>query len=294
METQNINITITEKTSIVPKLIFIIPYRDREQQYQFFISHMKTILEDYNENEYKFLFIHQLDKRDFNRGAMKNIGFLFVKNEYPNHYQNITLVFNDIDTMPYTKNFLNYETQLGNVKHFYGFKYTLGGIVSIKASDFEKTKGFINLWAWGYEDNAFQKRVISNKLKIDRSNFYPLYDKNILSISDKPVRTVNIKEYEKYQNNPFLLTTRNDYENLSKSINFNLLLDVAHLKVSSNTLGRNFKEDLNFLYDKTDYLHLSSNDSLEDTNNNILADSDLVEFLKSKNLKKKTIHILID
>lgn len=201
METQNINITITEKTNIIPKLIFIIPYRDREQQYQFFISHMKTILEDYNENEYKFLFIHQCDKRDFNRGAMKNIGFLFVKNEYPNHYQNITLIFNDIDIMPYTKNFLNYETHMGNVKHFYGFKYTLGGIVSIKASDFEKTKGFINLWAWGYEDNAFQKRVILNKLKIDRSCFYPLYDKNILSISDKPERTVNIKEYEKYQNN---------------------------------------------------------------------------------------------
>ena len=100
---------------------------------------------------------------------------------------------------------------------------------------------------------------------------------------------ISKKNYEKYQNNPFLLTTRNDYENLSKSINFNLLLDVAHLKVSSNTLGRNFKEDLDFLFDKTDYLHLSSNDSLEDTNNNILSDKNLVEFLKVKDLKEKTL-----
>mgnify|MGYP005990278781 CR=1 FL=1 len=201
METPNINITITEKTNIIPKLIFIIPYRDREQQHKFFISHMKTIMEDYNESEYKILFIHQCDNRDFNRGAMKNIGFLFVKNEYPDNYQNITLVFNDIDIMPYTKNFLNYETTQDTIKHFYGFKFTLGGIVSIKAGDFEKTKGFINLWAWGYEDNSFQERVVSNKLKIDRSVFYPVYDKNMLSITDKPERTVNIKEYEKYQNN---------------------------------------------------------------------------------------------
>ena len=108
----------------IPNIIFIVPYRDREQHYLFFSRHMKMILEDVS--NYRILYIHQTDKREFNRGAMKNIGFIVVKHLYPEHYKNITLVFNDVDTMPFTKNFLNYETKNGNIKHFYGFNFTLG------------------------------------------------------------------------------------------------------------------------------------------------------------------------
>lgn len=183
---------------IVPKLIFIIPYRDREQQQIFFSNHMKCIMSDYNETDYKILYIHQCDERDFNRGAMKNIGFLFVKNTYPDDYKQITLIFNDIDTMPFSKNFLNYDTTMGNIKHFYGFTYTLGGIVSVKAADFEKTDGFPNLWAWGYEDNAFHKRVEARKINIDRDKFFKIYDKNIMHFHDGVSRTVNYNEYKKY------------------------------------------------------------------------------------------------
>jgi hypothetical protein len=96
---------------------------------------MEKILEDYKKSEYKIIYSHQSDTRIFNRGAMKNIGFLYAKSLYPNDYQNITFVFNDVDTMPYNKNFLNYETVQGNVKHFYGYQFTLGGIVSITGAD---------------------------------------------------------------------------------------------------------------------------------------------------------------
>ena len=186
------------ESSIIPKLIFIVPYRDREQQRRFFEFHMKTILEDYNKDEYLFIYAHQQDGRSFNRGAMKNIGFLYAKNRFPKDYQNITFVFNDVDTMPYTKGFIKYETKIGNVKHFYGYTYTLGGIVSIKGIDFEKTKGFPNYWAWGYEDNAFQTRVSSIKLTIDRSQFYPILDKNILQLKDGITRSVNRGEFDRY------------------------------------------------------------------------------------------------
>lgn len=183
---------------IIPKLVFIVPYRDREQQYLFFSQHMKIVLEDMRESDYEIYYVHQLDSREFNRGAMKNIGFLYVKEKYPNDYENITLVFNDIDTMPYVKGFLNYHTIPGRVKHFYGFHFTLGGIVSIKAGDFEKINGFPNLWAWGYEDNLLQKRVLDAGLIIDRSQFYPLMDKNILQMKDGLKRTVNRSEFDRY------------------------------------------------------------------------------------------------
>jgi hypothetical protein len=99
--------------------------------------------------------------------------------------------------MPYTKNFFNYETVNGVVKHFYGYEFALGGIVSIKGSDFEKILGFPNLWTWGYEDNLLQKRVLAANLIIDRSQFYPLMDKNVFQMKDGLFRIVNRKEYDR-------------------------------------------------------------------------------------------------
>jgi hypothetical protein len=99
--------------------------------------------------------------------------------------------------MPYTPNFLNYDTTHGNVKHFYGYTFTLGGIVSITGGDYEKTNGFPNLWAWGFEDNMFQDRVNSHGLHIDRSVFYPIMDKNILQLKDGLHRVVNRQEHNK-------------------------------------------------------------------------------------------------
>jgi hypothetical protein len=162
---------------------------------------MKVILEDMPPSSYKILYLHQKDEREFNRGAMKNIGFITVKNMYPNDYQNITLVFNDIDIMPYTKNFLNYFTTPGTVKHYYGFKFTLGGIVSINAADFEKINGFPNFWAWGYEDNLLQTRVLKAGITIDRTQFYPILDPNMLHFSEGITRNINRTEYDLYQSN---------------------------------------------------------------------------------------------
>ena len=99
--------------------------------------------------------------------------------------------------MPCKKNFLNYFTTNGTVKHFYGFKYTLGGIVSM-LSDFEKTKGYPNFWAWGFEDNCLQV-VIKSGLTIDRSQFYPLADRNIIQIKDDIVKSVSRNEYDAFK-----------------------------------------------------------------------------------------------
>ena len=181
-----------------PKVIFIIPYRNRELQRRFFIRHMKYILEDLNPSDFRLLFVHQVDSRDFNRGALKNIGFLITKQLYPNDYANMTLVFNDVDTLPLEKNLFHYETTQGTVKHFFGFRFALGGIVSITGSDFERTGGFPNFWGWGYEDNALQKRVLLSKMKIDRTEFYPLLDKHVIQLQDGKHRVINRTDYNAY------------------------------------------------------------------------------------------------
>ncbi len=187
------------KTAKVPKIVFIIPYRDREKQYLFFKEHMKMILEDMDPDDYKMMICHQYDDRPFNRGALKNIGFMVVKSMYPGDYKNITLVFNDVDTLPRAKNTFNYQTTRGIVKHFYGFKHALGGIVSITAHDFELINGFPNFWAWGYEDNILHDRVLKHGITIDRSEFYPIGTFSaIIHVSDGNMREINSGEYNRY------------------------------------------------------------------------------------------------
>lgn len=240
---ENIKLVIKPYLEIkIPKLIFIVPYRDREQQKLFFCRQMNYVLEDIGKDNYEIYFAHQCDNRDFNRGAMKNIGFIAMKEKYKDNYKDITFVFNDVDTMPYTKNFLNYETKKGNIKHFYGFTYTLGGIVSIKGSDFEKVNGFPNFWAWGYEDNMFQDRVLKNGLKIDRNQFYPIMDKNILQNKDGLERIVNRNEYDRFKNNTIdgIFTIQNIVYEID-----NTFINITNFKtLVENNKSSNSKHDL--------------------------------------------------
>ena len=160
----------------IPTKIFIVPYRNRQEDKRLFDQHIKYLLEDLPDNTYKIFFVHQNDSKPFNRGAMKNIGFLAVRAEYPDNYRDITLIFNDIDTYPVKKNSINYDTVRGTIKHFYGFKFALGGIFAITGHDFEACGGFPNYWGWGLEDSVIQKAALSCNLKINRDNFFVYRD----------------------------------------------------------------------------------------------------------------------
>jgi len=180
----------------VPKHVFIVPYRNRVQQKFFFSKYMSFLLED--NNEYEIYFSHQYDLRSFNRGATRNIGFLAIKNKYPEHYRDINFIFNDVDTIPFNKIF-SYETKPGVVKHYYGFNYALGGIVVIKGGDFEKINGYPCFWGWGMEDACLQKRCQRNGLIIDRSEFYNIGSPEILQLFDGISRMISKKDHSRMQ-----------------------------------------------------------------------------------------------
>jgi hypothetical protein len=225
--------TPTRQSSACPPIIFIVPYRDRESQLDFFKRHMAYIMEGI---DHQILYIHQMDERSFNRGAIKNIGFLLVKEIYPTEYKHCTLVFNDIDTLPLTKGIFDYQTKPGTVKHFYGFTFCLGGIVSINAGDFEKTSGFPNLWTWGYEDNMMQKRVLQHGIKIDRSQFVPLHNKNIIHLGDGAFRNVNRSEFDRY------MKKTNEGWHSIKSLQYNIDHNTGFVQVFTFDTG--IQEDI--------------------------------------------------
>lgn len=182
-----------------PSIVFVCPYRDRAQQRAFFQRHMvDTVLADLPPSSWSIWFIHQCDQRRFNRGAMKNLGVRIAQDLYPDAWRDITFVFNDVDTMPFTAGFFEYATRRGVAKHFFGFTFALGGIASITGYDFDRAGGFPNLWAWGYEDNTLQERCLAAGVQIDRSRFFPIFDKNIMQFPDGRTRELNRAEFDRY------------------------------------------------------------------------------------------------
>ena len=176
----------------IPQKVFIVPYRNRIQQKFFFSKYMTFLLEDQTDN-YEIYFSHQHDERNFNRGATRNIGFLAVKAKYPDHYQSMNFIFNDVDTLPFNTIF-NYETVPGVVKHYYGYKYALGGIVVIRGGDFERINGYPCYWGWGMEDNALQNRCLVAGFEIDRTDFHPIGSPEMLQLFDGVARIISKRD----------------------------------------------------------------------------------------------------
>ena len=146
-----------------------------------------------------------------------------------------------------------------------------------------------------------ENRQVEKMRKLYNKDQAVLKMKNTLNILEKEAgkdikiyfenNVLNKKNFDKFGKNPFLLTDKNSYDKLIKAFKFNLMLDLAHLKVSCSTLGYNFNEEAEYFYDKTDYLHLSGNDDIEDRNFAISSDTKLKNFLKSKKIKNKTVTI---
>lgn len=88
---------------------------------------------------------------------------------------------------------------------------------------------------------------------------------------------------------PAMLISPEEYRELQQHIDFKLLLDVAHLYVSSRSLGFDFNSHLDQMIMETDYVHLSDNDGWHDQNAAFMSDSKLLDKIKQKHLKDKTI-----
>lgn len=117
----------------------------------------------------------------------------------------------------------------------------------------------------------------------DTMNIQLYIENNVLSSS-------NFKNFEMV--NPFLFT---DYKSLDevRVDRIKPLVDYAHLKVSSNVLGLDFKKELSELLALTDYIHLSDNNGKADQNKGIQKDSDILSYITPSELRYKVITLEI-
>ncbi|WP_282145524.1 sugar phosphate isomerase/epimerase family protein [Alteromonas stellipolaris] len=91
------------------------------------------------------------------------------------------------------------------------------------------------------------------------------------------------------QGNPFLATDSVSIKKLQKATGAPLLLDIAHLKVSCNSLGLSFDNELKTLVAQSDYLHFSDNNGMADTNHGLHKGTEVFKLLESVALNNKTI-----
>jgi hypothetical protein len=202
------------------KYNFIIPYRNRNVHLSEFIKRFTEMLKD-KDIDAQFYVIHQMNPKEFNRGALNNIGFLEVCKIRPDGL----FIFHDVDTIPTYWGSVIYDTELGEIRHPIGEKNkNLGGICCFWKTEFEKVNGFPNYWGWGIEDITLMYRVQKYKITIDENRITDLNDTKKLY---HPVHNRDIpKETESSNKNTELhhieMKTNNDYNGLS-NINYEVL-----------------------------------------------------------------------
>tara|TARA_B110000008_G_C16860850_1_gene520668 strand:+ start:44 stop:895 length:852 start_codon:yes stop_codon:yes gene_type:complete len=93
--------------------------------------------------------------------------------------------------------------------------------------------------------------------------------------------------------NAFMLTNFSEYNSLKEKVDFNLLFDVAHLKVSAKTLGLNWEDEFNNMINVSNYIHISDNDGFHDLNNQLTTSSNMFSMLKQSDTSNKTFTLEI-
>jgi hypothetical protein len=175
------------------RLSIVVPYRSREAHLQHFVPHLRAYFSrDKVDREipYRVLVIEQEHGIPFNRGALKNIGFVLGRDE--SDYT----AFHDVDYLPIWADYTSVDSLtpivwfgaevrplvpgrregvINDMNQFFG------GVVLVPNSGFEQVNGFANqYWGWGYEDVDLAKRFIAAGFSCGRrrGTFQPLAHKN--------------------------------------------------------------------------------------------------------------------
>lgn len=156
------------------------------------------------------------------------------------------------------------------------FAFHAGFFIDIKLNEIGKKLSKDNL----FDKNKAIERFCEAYVEIKKQS------KNVsLFIENNVFSKTNGDTYD--GENPFMMTNFNEYKTLKEKIDFNLLLDVAHLKVSAKTLKLDWENEFEKMMNVSSYIHVSNNDGFHDLNNQLNKTSILASMLKQSDTQNK-------
>ncbi len=206
-----------------------------------------------------------------------------IHNYFPPPKVNFVLNIGSCNDVIYEKTIKFYENALDLCKDLGINRYGIhsGFLIDIKSSELGKKIKKRKLYLKSKSINRLIKGY-SHLRKYSQGKVNIFLENNVITKN-------NLLEYGL---NPLLFTPYSDYLSLKKKFNFKILLDLAHLKVSTKTLGIDFLTEVKKFKKHVEYIHVSGNNSLRDSNNSICNDNKIKEAIKIlKNAKIITLEI---
>ena len=206
-----------------------------------------------------------------------------VHNYFPPPQQHFMLNLSSSDDSIYEKSIAHCLEAIDVCKQIGSGKYGIhaGFLVDFLPSEAGENIGLKGLNRRDYAYSRF--RSAWDRLNDRACGELELYvENNVLSES-------NYYTYQK--DSPFLFVDHMSWEEFSGEIECKPLLDLAHLKVSSKSLGLSFYDEVKKLVNLTDYYHVSANDGLSDQNVSIIGDAEITSVLDQYDWSDKVFTI---
>lgn len=154
------------------------------------------------------------------------------------------------------------------------FAFHAGFLINIPVNQIGKVIAKQELFDRGEAIQRFNENYAAVAAQADAVKLY--VENNVIS-------GPNFESYEGI--NPLFLTDTSGLQEFDVLP----LLDVAHLKVSCQTLGLPFQDELRTFAELTDYIHVSDNNGEVDSNQELRAGSQLFEHLRAINWADKVV-----
>lgn len=195
------------------RLHIVVPYRDRESHLRQFVPAVSAYLARPDKAvEHRVTVVEQDAGLPFNRGALKNIGFLLGE-----HWGGYTCL-HDVDYLPVDADYswaaeptpiLWYGAEQRPVAPGRSDKTvtskldsTMGGVLLMPNRVFRQIDGYSNLyWGWGFEDFDFSLRIRGRRIAtgLRKGTFQPLdHDNDGFNpdASPAPIQLVNRRLFQ--------------------------------------------------------------------------------------------------